>query len=160
MQNTYNVFFERLTSRAEERNRPIVGMVAYYFYKKMKAEYCTARARAGSPVTLDELREYHARCTDTLLESLENTANKVVMEYGETYLLENRHRIMQDVLGDMQKDLQFRFSESTKFSRGFWTGFSSSLFATFILVVLTMVGAYLYPDLIQAFIKAITPPVR
>ncbi|MBF0428946.1 MAG: hypothetical protein HQL94_08495 [Magnetococcales bacterium] len=156
----YNDVYKRLSDRAEKDNEPLIGMVAYAIYKRTKVEYCCEMDAAGTPVSPEDLRDYHKRCTGTVLESFEKNASEVVLQYGEDYLERNRDRIVQETLGHMQEDLQASFKQSTNFLRGFWSGFASSIAATIFIIIMTMAGASIYPDFIRSFLKAIVPTAQ
>ncbi|MBF0462264.1 MAG: hypothetical protein HQL87_12810 [Magnetococcales bacterium] len=156
---SYNDVYERLMGRAEKNKTDLVGMVAYAIYKQTKVEYCRTIEEEGAPITPEELQTYHKRVTDTMLDAFETKASAAVLQYREDYLKENRDRIVQDALGQMKEDLQKSIQASTSFGQGFWAGFASSLAAAVVIVVLTLVGTYNYPDLVHAMLKAVSPSV-
>lgn len=155
--NEHNDVYERLTERARSDGAPLVGMVAYAFYKKAEVEYCIKKAKTGTPITQEALRQYSEGVTETGLELFSAHAKTTIVAYAETYLEQNRDRITQEGLVQKMEELQTTIEKSTGFRRGFWTGFWSSLAATVFIVVVTMVGAYNYSTYVQSFIKAITP---
>lgn len=153
----YNDVYERLIRPDGQENEPLVGMVAYAIYKQSKVEYFSMMEKENTPITPEELLNYHKRITETILENLKTSARYVVMQSQEKFLDENRDRIVQEALGSMQAELQANIASSTRFGLGFKAGFWSSLAATAFIVILTMIGAYNYPGFIQTFLQAVAP---
>lgn len=153
----YNNVFERLMRRAEERGEPIVGMIAYAIYKQHKAEHCKSAEAAGKALSEDELKTYHLRYSDVVLESLEENARSSLLTFADVHLEQNRDAVVRKAMGDFKDDLSSEITESTKFWKSFWPGFASSAAFFVVAAVFAILWAFTNQDSIRSVMTYISP---
>ena len=146
-------------NRAEERDEPLEGMVAYALYKKSKLECVKQAIDEKKPLSSDQLKDFHKRYTNTMLESFENSAEQIVYKVCENYLEQRRDEIVREALGKMESSLLTRLGSATTFWKGFWPGFASSVAVWLVTAIIALAWAANNPDVVRIFLKAISPPV-